>query len=136
MLALQGGQVNGVKVEADGRVRREGRLRWSVRPHGGAVCRDHVQLPAFAPSTPEVAIGLWPSCILLFIIALIVNVCIFSSYKCAQLLSHVQLFVAPWTVAHQAPLSMGFPRQKYWSGLPSPPPGDSQLRDRTCIACI
>ena len=100
------------------------------------MCRDHVQLPAFAPSTPEVAIGLWPSCILLFIIALIVNVCIFSSYKCAQLLSHVQLFVAPWTVAHQAPLSMGFPRQKYWSGLPSPPPGDSQLRDRTCIACI
>ena len=30
----------------------------------------------------------------------------------------------PWTVAHQAPLSMGFPRQEYWSGLPFPPPGD------------
>ena len=30
----------------------------------------------------------------------------------------------PWTVACQAPLSMGFPRQKYWSGLPCPPPGD------------
>ena len=30
----------------------------------------------------------------------------------------------PWTVARQAPLSMGFPRQKYWSGLPFPPPGD------------
>ena len=29
-----------------------------------------------------------------------------------------------WTVAHQAPLSMGFPRQEYWSGLPFPPPGD------------
>ena len=29
----------------------------------------------------------------------------------------------PWTVAHQAPLSMGFPRQEYWSGLPFPPPG-------------
>ena len=28
------------------------------------------------------------------------------------------------TVAHQAPLSMGFPRQEYWSGLPCPPPGD------------
>ena len=41
-----------------------------------------------------------------------------------NVLSHVRLFVAPWTVAHQAPLSMGFPRQKYWSGLPSPPPGD------------
>ena len=29
----------------------------------------------------------------------------------------------PWTVAHQAPLSMGFSRQEYWSGLPFPPPG-------------
>ena len=32
--------------------------------------------------------------------------------------------VTPWTVAHQAPLSMGLPRQEYWSGLPFPPPGD------------
>ena len=32
--------------------------------------------------------------------------------------------VAPWTVAHQAHLSMGFSRQEYWSGLPRPPPGD------------
>ena len=38
--------------------------------------------------------------------------------------SHVQLLVIPWTVAHQAPLSMGFSRQEYWSGLPCPPPGD------------
>ena len=30
----------------------------------------------------------------------------------------------PWTVIQQAPLSMGFPRQEYWSGLPFPPPGD------------
>ena len=29
----------------------------------------------------------------------------------------------PWTVAYQAPLSMGFPRQEYWNGLPCPPPG-------------
>ena len=34
--------------------------------------------------------------------------------------SHVQLFVTPWTVARQAPLSMGFSRQEYWSGLPCP----------------
>ena len=40
------------------------------------------------------------------------------------MLSHVRLFVIPWTVAHQAPLSMGFPRQEHWSGLPFPPPGD------------
>ena len=32
--------------------------------------------------------------------------------------------VTPWTVAHQAPLSMGFPKQEYWSGLSFPPPGD------------
>ena len=41
-----------------------------------------------------------------------------------QLLSHVQFFETPWTVAHQAPLSMGFSRQEYWSGLPFPSPGD------------
>ena len=35
-------------------------------------------------------------------------------------LSCVQLFAAPWMVAHQAPLSMGFPRQEYWSELPCP----------------
>jgi len=33
-------------------------------------------------------------------------------------------FATPWTVAHQAPLSMEFSRQEYWSGLPFPPPGD------------
>ena len=38
--------------------------------------------------------------------------------------SHVPLWVTPWTVAHQAPLSMGFSRQEYWRGLPSPPAGD------------
>ena len=40
------------------------------------------------------------------------------------MLNCVQLFVTPWTVAHQAPLYMGFPRQEYQSGLPFPPPGD------------
>ena len=38
--------------------------------------------------------------------------------------SHVQLFATLWTVAHQAPLSTGFSRQEYWSGLPFPSPGD------------
>ena len=38
--------------------------------------------------------------------------------------SHVSLFLTLWTVIHQAPLSMGFSRQEYWSGLPCPPPGD------------
>ena len=39
-------------------------------------------------------------------------------------LSHVQLFEIPWTVAYQAPMSMGSSRQEYWSGLPFPSPGD------------
>ena len=38
--------------------------------------------------------------------------------------SYVRLFAILWTVAHQVPLSMGFSRQEYWSGLPCPPPGD------------
>ena len=40
-----------------------------------------------------------------------------------KLLSCVRLFATPWTVAHQAPPSMGFSRQEYWSGLPFPSPG-------------
>ena len=43
---------------------------------------------------------------------------------CAQLLSRVQLSVAPWTVAHQDPLSMEFSRQENWNGFPFPLPGD------------
>ena len=42
-------------------------------------------------------------------------------------LSHVQLFATPWTVAYQAPPSMGFSRQEYWSGLPFPSPGGRKL---------
>ena len=41
-----------------------------------------------------------------------------------KLLSCVQLFATPWTVAYQASPSMGFSRQEYWSGLPFPLPGD------------
>ena len=40
------------------------------------------------------------------------------------MLSHVQLFATPWTVAHLAPLSIAFSRQEYWSGLPFPSPGN------------
>ena len=48
-----------------------------------------------------------------------VQVCVY-----AQSLGRVRLCVTPWTVARQAPLSMGFSRQEHWSGLPCPPPGD------------
>ena len=49
----------------------------------------------------------------------------FSKYRVCCMLSRsvVSDFVTPWTAAHQAPLSMGFSRQEYWSGLPCPPPG-------------
>ena len=41
-----------------------------------------------------------------------------------QSLNHVPVFVTPWTISHQASVSMGFSSQGYWSGLPFPPPGD------------
>ena len=49
-----------------------------------------------------------------------------ASALCCAVLSRsvVRLCDPPWTVAHQAPLSVGFFRQEYWSGLPCPPPGD------------
>ena len=45
-------------------------------------------------------------------------------YLLVQSLILVPHFATPWTVAHQSPLSMGFPRQEYWSGLAFPPPGN------------
>ena len=44
--------------------------------------------------------------------------------KRKEKLSHVRLFATPWTIAYQAPPSMGFSRQEYWSGLLFPSPGD------------
>ena len=49
---------------------------------------------------------------------LLYSACVLSLYSC------VRVFVTLWSVAQQAPLSMGFSRQEYWSGLPFPPPGD------------
>ena len=52
-------------------------------------------------------------------------------------LSRVWLFATPWTVAYQAPLSMGFLGQEYWSGLPFPSPGESSWpRDQTWVSSI
>ena len=49
-------------------------------------------------------------------------------------LSRVQLFVTPWTAAYQAPLSMGFSRQKYWSGVPlSSPPKINYFHSNPCL---
>ena len=46
--------------------------------------------------------------------------------RCLAAQSYLTLLWPPWPVAHQAPLSMGFPRRKHWSGLPFPSPGDLQ----------
>ena len=51
--------------------------------------------------------------------------------------SRVRLFATLWPTARQAPLSMGFSRQEYWSGLPCPPPGDlpdSRIKPRSCVS--
>ena len=58
-------------------------------------------------------------------------------HTCTYTLSCVQLFSNPWTVVHQAPLSMGFSWQKYRSGLPCTPPWEpSRPRDWTHVSCI
>ena len=52
--------------------------------------------------------------------------------------SHVRLFVTLWTVACQAPLSIGFSRQEHWSGLPCPPPGDLPepgIKPKSHVSC-
>ena len=56
-----------------------------------------------------------------------VSVCmsVFSNPACVCMrVQSCPFFVSPWTIAHKAPLSMGFFRQEYWSGLPFPSPGD------------
>ena len=56
---------------------------------------------------------------------------------CAHVLICIQLFVILWTVAHQTPLSMGFPRQEYVSGLPFPTPGDLPHSGiEPCLLCF
>ena len=56
---------------------------------------------------------------------------------CMYMLSHVQLLATAWTVAHEAPLSMEFSRQEYWSGLPFPTPEDlSDPRMNLRLLCL
>ena len=65
----------------------------------------------YKDKSPQNLASSWPSC------HISLGVCVLSHF------SHVQLSETLWTVARQAPLSMGFSRQEYWSGLPCPPPG-------------
>ena len=74
---------------------------------GGKQIHIHTSI---LPQTPSL-----PGChIILSRVPCVYSCCCFKS------LSRVRLFATPWTVAHQAPLSMGFPRQEYWNGLPFP----------------
>ena len=65
-----------------------------------------------APSWPQVSLSA------LFLVKKIID---YDTTCMIRHFSHVRLFVTPWTEACQAPLSMGFSRQEYWSGLPFPP---------------
>ena len=55
---------------------------------------------------------------------------------CAHSLHHVQLFATPQTAACQAPLSVDFSREEYWSGLPLPPPGNLPGGSNLCLNCV
>ena len=86
-------------------------LWWEINPvgcflvMGESVCYALIRLPFFSRQNPTPHL---PA----------------SEGPMHSLFSPVRLFATPWTVAHQAPLSMGFSRQESWSGLPCPPPGD------------
>ena len=67
-----------------------------------------------APASPCVCVSVFS-----FHVYACVCVCV-----CISHFSRVRLFATPWTVVHQAPLSMGFSKQEYWNGLPCPPPRD------------
>ena len=61
------------------------------------------------------------------------HVCLLGCFSC------VWLFATPWTIAHKAPLSMGFFREEYWSGLPCHPPGDlpnPEMEPESHVSCI
>ena len=65
--------------------------------------------------------------------------CAFNLHSACMLsyFSRVQFCATPWTVAHQAPLSMGFSKQEYWSGLPCLPPGglpNSEIKPASLVS--
>ena len=81
------------------------------------VCQQHLITGlSDAPSTFNLFYKLWPAK------ALFINFQWFS-FAYMYALCCVRLFATPWTIVHQASLSMGFPRQEYWSVLPFPSPG-------------
>ena len=86
------------------------------------VCEGLLQSPLLGTTGPYVCV--YASAILFLINVSTFNIITFLCVCVLDCFSCVQLFATPWTVARQAPLSMGSSRQKYWRGLPSPSPGD------------
>ena len=97
-------------------------LKRYLSVHFSGIMTIHVVLQQLPPSIFRI----FPSCK--------AETCSRQMHVCV--LSHVQLCVTPWTAACQAPLSMGFSRQEYWSGLPCPPPASSRPRDCTCVSYV
>ena len=110
---------------------------WTERSH---LCPQQNQLSGFLPqqlvlrSTPRFQLQL---CDLLcnfgqvtkplltcFLISKIRTIALPTGRSCCRVAQSCPTLVTLWTAAHQAPLSIGFSRQEYWSGLPCPPPGD------------
>ena len=86
-----------------------------------------------------------PGCMLETLVQTVLQISYYTGFPaynsaCMRVFSRVWLFETPWTVACQAPLSLEFSRQGYWSGLPFPPPGDLPklgINSRvSCISCI
>ena len=83
--------------------------------------------PRFQASTGDLGTysqQIWGNYYVCACVCVCVCVCVCGVHVHICMLSQVQLFVTPWTIVRQAPLSMGFPRQEYWKGLPFPPPGE------------
>ena len=84
-------------------------LSWSRRSTSKTLARGHYEWQPSSPTDCPAAPSSWES-------LEVQGACVHD-----KLLHPVQLFVTPWTIARQAPLSMEFSRQEYWSGLPCPP---------------
>ena len=80
------------------------------------VCSNSYPLSWWCYLTISSSAAPFSFCLQSFPVAGSVCVCV-----CVCVLTHIWLFVSPWTIIHQAPLTMGFPRQESWRGLPFPP---------------
>ena len=126
-------------------------LRWFSHTLSGAVCGHHAWYPAFAPGTSEsLGFGLYHLIVhnlprvhmhaVIFFVPyhFFVFCCLrrqLSRYKCAEFLNHVRLFATPWTVAHQAPVSMGILQVKILECVAMPSSRESSWpRDWTQVS--